>query len=434
MNKIREAYMTKQKLIKSLEKLASSFDPSVSKTLRWGYGAVAAALDRCQAATLWDVADRSYQRRLKAGKDPEVPRVDDFFGIKTDLTPRGKLAVVGLARCCRTTCPVCCYSKVIPRRNLALKWMAARDWSDYYGVFLTFTVPHTLKDSESADSFKPVLESLCKSLERFSEWFKGIGKKSRDGYMSPCPKDLGYLSTLEVTFGKNGLHPHFHVLLLTKSESDVLKLKEFFSKDRVRVWKSAGKSLLRMPDINEAQSFKIFLTPGENLSKEKVLSYLSKGLYETLSSTTKTEQKSETSKSIFNLSEDELKYFVTFFESTKGKRFYRAGGICREITKFMDGKDQEGEDKSLAQGLVERFMISAEKDGLDPGVVSRFVHAHRWEILKDISQLSGEEISAHVHQVYEKFKRKYFVDEVKSLQQKLEKSIEQCELLGLNVD
>jgi hypothetical protein len=71
---------------------------------------------------------------------------------------------------------------------------------------------------------------------------------------------------------------------------------------------------------------------------------------------------------------------------------------------------------------------------LDPGVVSRFVHAHRWEIFKNISQLSGEEISAHVAQVYEKFKRKYLVDEVKSLQQKLEKSKAQCELLGLNVD
>jgi hypothetical protein len=422
--------MTRQKLIQSLKIMAKRSGPELSER----FEEVAKALGKCQAMTIWDVAHSSYERRWAKGENPKPPKVEEYFSVKTDSKPTGKLAVLGLARCCRTTCPVCCYSKVIPRRNLALEWMAGRDWSGYYGVFLTFTVHHKLKDSESVASFKPVLEGLCKSLGRFSEWFKGIGKKSRDGYVSPCPHDLGYLSTLEVTFGKNGLHPHFHVLFLTKAESDILKLKEFFKKDRVRVWKSAGKSLLRMPDVNEDHSFKVFLTPGESLSKEKVLSYLSKGLYETLSSTTKTEQKAETSKSIFNLSEGELKYFVTFFESTKGKRFYRAGGICRQITKYMDGKDQDGEDKSLSQGLVERFALNAKKDGLDPGVISVFVRKNRREILNNISHLSGEEISVYVNQVYEKFKRKYLVDEVKSLQQKLERSKAQCELLGLNVD
>jgi hypothetical protein len=432
MNKIREGHMTRQKLIQSLESMAKKSGPELSKR----FADVAKALDKCQAVTIWEVAQRSYEKRLKEGKNPNPPQVEEYFSVKTDSKPRGKLAVLGLARCCRIQCPVCCYSKVIPRRNLALEWMAGRDWSGYYGVFLTFTVHHKLKDSESADSFKPVLENLCTSLEKFSSWFRDLGKvnKTKTGYLSPCPHDLGYLSTLEVTFGKNGLHPHFHVLFLTKAESDIYKLKEFFKKDRVRVWKSAGKSLLRMPDINEDQSFKVFLTPGENLAQEKVLSYLSKGLYETLSSTTKTEQKTETSKSIFNLSGEELKYFVTFFESTKGKRFYRAGGICREITKRLEGQGQEGEDKSLAEGLVERFMLSAEKDGLDAGVVSQFVRTHRWEILKNISHLSGEEISAHVSQVYEKFKRKYLLDEVKSLQQKLERSKAKCERLGLSLD
>jgi hypothetical protein len=354
---------------------------------------VAEHLKKCGSTTIWDVANRGYRKRLKANPRTLPPKVDETVEWRGEDSETGKLALLGLARCQRVQCPLCSYVQTVIRRNYALEWARSQDWSGYYGVFLTFTVSHKLFDSEKPTRFKKVLEKLNKSQKRYSDWFKHLSSKRLVGYKSSTPDSLGTLSSLEITFGNNGLHPHFHTMFLTRSLEDVEKLREFFRKDRVRGWKESGGSLLRMPNENEDKSFVVFLSPdakGENAS-EKVLQYVSKGLFETLSSVSKDEQKG-TSKSIFNLIGHELKYFCTFFESTKRKRFYRAGGICKGISKLKDApKDKEVEDEVRSQ--VESIIkISAEDYGLNPGFVTEFYKRNRKDFEATFPYLSATEI------------------------------------------
>jgi hypothetical protein len=364
--------------------------------------AVANHLRKCGSTTLWDLANRGYEHRLSLNKPAKKPEVEEYFEWRGEKSEDGKLANLGLVRCERIQCPVCCYSRTILRRDLALEWSRTKDWSEYYGVMLTFTVSHRLSDSETSASFEVVLGSLDTSLKRFASWFRDISKTKKVGYKSLCPDSLGYISSLEFTFGRNGLHPHFHTIFLTKSSEDVDRLREFFRKDRVRIWTESGHSLSRMPNFNEDESFKIFLVPGNETPAEKVMSYVSKGLFETLSSVTKERQSGEGSKSIFQLSGHELKYFCTFFESTKGKRFYRSGGICKEIPSVSDALENNDLDEKR-RSKFETIVRIADKP---EGWVTEFVKSHRREIDQICPNLGSQSIGTSMVQSWNDFVEK----------------------------
>jgi uncharacterized protein YggU (UPF0235/DUF167 family) len=265
---------------------------------------------------------------------------------------------------------------------------------------VTFTVSHKLSDSEESESFSKVLERLNLSMKRFASWFGGLSNQISRGYKSPDPESLGYLSSLEFTFGKNGLHPHFHTLFFTRSESDVENLREFFKKDRVRVWKDSGQKLLRMPNHNESESFKIFCTPMEGAAKDKVISYISKGLFEAMSSVTKVEQKAETSKSIFQLSGHELKYFCTFFESTRGKRFYRAGGVCKSIMGVNEALEEKKEEDKVRSSEDLIFKL-AQKDKIPEGLVTEFLRTYKSDFDKSLPHLSVRAIKKKLSEMWD---------------------------------
>lgn len=377
-------------IVAALMKQALLEDEETAKRMR----EIAEHLTKCGSTTIWDVANRGYLKRRKANPNVSPPNVDETVEWRGEDSDTGKLSLLGLARCHRVQCPLCSYVQTIIRRDFALEWAKKQDWSGYYGVFLTFTVSHKLSDSETVARFKKTIDKLNKSQSRYSTWFKHLFNKREVGYRSSCPDSLGTLSSLEITFGKNGLHPHFHTMFLTKSAEDVEKLREFFRKDRARIWKEGGGSLLRMPDANEEKSFVVFLTPQEGTANasEKLLQYVSKGLFETLSSVTKDVQKEVTSKSIFHLHGHDLKYFCTFFEGTKRKRFYRAAGICKGISKLKDKpKDSEVEEeiRSKVESIIK---ISAEEYDLNSGFVTEFYKRNRKEFEAIFPHLSALEI------------------------------------------
>jgi len=382
---------TKHWIVAALMKQALLEDEDTAKRMR----EIAHHLNVCGSTTIWDVANRGYLKRRKTNPNILPPNIGETVEWRGEDSDKGRLSLLGLARCHRVQCPLCSYVQTIIRRDFALEWAKKQDWSGYYGVFLTFTVSHKLSDSETSVRFKKTIDKLNKSQSKYSAWFNNLFNKRGVGYRSSCPDSLGTLSSLEITFGKNGLHPHFHTMFLTKSLDDVEKLREFFRKDRVRVWKEGGGSLLRMPDENEDKSFVVFLTPNEGVgvnASEKVLQYVSKGLFETLSPVTKDEQREQTSKSIFKLSGHDLRYFCTFFEATKRKRFYRAGGICKGISKLKDKpKDREVEEeiRSKVESIIK---ISAEEYDLNSGFVTEFYKRNRKEFEATFPHLSASEI------------------------------------------
>ena len=104
---------------------------------------VAESLKKCSSRTIFDLAWKNYSRLCKKDiqegrwKKRETPRVEEFVEWKGD-DEREALATLGLAKCKRIQCPICCMSRSFLRRNNALDWAKEIDWKEYYAVSLTF--------------------------------------------------------------------------------------------------------------------------------------------------------------------------------------------------------------------------------------------------------------------------------------------------------
>ena len=104
-------------------------------------------------------------------------------------------------------CPVCA-KQITEKRRDELK-TAIETWkTDHFGsvLLLTLTFSHSVNES-----LKSLLERQKKALKIFNETtkvqalFKKIGVEYK-------------IKSLEMTYGKNGWHPHNHILLLTKNQ------------------------------------------------------------------------------------------------------------------------------------------------------------------------------------------------------------------------
>lgn len=376
---------------------ASTEDPETAIFMR----NVANSLAKCSSRTIFDMAWKNYRRLCKKdhkegldSSNRSTPKVSEYVDWKGD-EESDSLTVLGLAKCKRIQCPICCMSRSLLRRRNALEWAKEISWNEFYAVSITFTVSHTLSDSDTPKKFLKVLDALTDSLKSFSSYFRSISKSSGRGYKSPNPESLGYISSLECTYGENGLHPHFHTILFTKSIQDVERFREWFRKDRARLWRKSGKSLLRMPDFNEEKSFQILVSPNEKSGPEKIISYVNKGLFETISVVDKDRTWSKSSKNIFQISSDEMKYFCVFFEATRGKRFYRSGGICRQIKGISQQiKDFEEGTKSdvLARKMKTLIRIETEKKNIPQGWISEFVIEKQDQLEKKAIEIESEKI------------------------------------------
>lgn len=105
------------------------------------------------------------------------------------------------------TCPVCA-KQITEKRREEIK-TAIESWKNAHSggvLLLTLTFSHSSKES-----LRSLLERQKKALKIFhettkiQETFKKLGVQHK-------------IKSLEMTFGKNGWHPHNHILLLTKNE------------------------------------------------------------------------------------------------------------------------------------------------------------------------------------------------------------------------
>ena len=402
--------MSKNRIQKEILEEAKAVDPFTAKMMR----GVSTSLSKCSSRTLFDVVSENHHKLCRQdianGKNPserKKPNVDQYVELKGNGDDnKGDLGSFGLLKCKRIQCPLCCFARSYIRRNNALDWAKEKDWSGYYCVSLTFTVSHKLKDSESVDRFKKILDILTMSLKGFANWTRRISSVKNKGYFSNSPEDIGFISSLECTFGKNGLHPHFHTIFFTKCEKDVEKLREWFRRDRVKVWKRSGGNLLRMPDINEDKSFQILVRPNDKVGPEKIISYINKGLFETISVADKDKNWSKTSKNIFNLSGSDLKYFCVFFEATRGKRFYRSGGVCKQIKTISESLEEweSGNSKeAINKNMKKIWKISTKEDGIDPSYIKSFVELKLKDLETKANTLSPKEIDVLFKQEWNKF-------------------------------
>lgn len=143
----------------------------------------------------------------------------------------------GLMHCGSVWCCPECASIITEYRRNELKLACENALSQGLNIsMLTLTVPHYAKDhlNDVLDGVSMALRKL-KDRRAFKRLADEIGL-------------VGNIRTLEVTYGVNGWHPHFHILLFTKSE---LNDQELFSiqENLLSQWQSACVSSgLPMPN------------------------------------------------------------------------------------------------------------------------------------------------------------------------------------------
>lgn len=143
----------------------------------------------------------------------------------------------GLMHCGSVWCCPECASIITEYRRNELKLACQNALAQGFSIsMLTLTVPHYAKNH-----LEDVLNGIGSALRKL---------KNRKAFKKLALEIglVGNIRTLEVTYGENGWHPHFHILLFTKSEFSEQELISI-QKTLLSQWQSACVSS-RLPVPN----------------------------------------------------------------------------------------------------------------------------------------------------------------------------------------
>lgn len=158
-------------------------------------------------------------RKLRMNLD----EVSILHAPKYDSYHYGNLMVCGSV----WTCPVCA-AKITERRRQELAALVDEAIGRGNSVaMLTLTVPHHYGDDLSV-----VLDRLSRAKRLMQN--RKVWKRLVSWYGI-----LGDVRTLEVTYGKNGWHPHFHCLLFFDKQKLSVRDKFNLRRDILSAWQSA---------------------------------------------------------------------------------------------------------------------------------------------------------------------------------------------------
>ena len=138
----------------------------------------------------------------------------------------GKAFYHGLMACGSVwTCPVCA-AKIAERRRVELQQALEAAKAKGWGVhFVTLTVPHGI-----GDDLHEILGKLSDALGKMSRNAPFRRAKAQTGLQI-----YGYIRAQEVTYGDNGWHPHFHLLVFTQGDMHSSVVRYCYDK----AWRSA---------------------------------------------------------------------------------------------------------------------------------------------------------------------------------------------------
>lgn len=171
--------------------------------------------------TLSRVAERYYlqaaaRRLLPADRLAKCNRaiVPNKSSVHVKHVPQKNAAYYcNIMRCERVwTCPVCA-ARISENRRKELNEALSHS-EQFFVVMATFTVSH-----HAGQSLREVLALLHKSFKRFTS-----GRAIQS--LKETHEIGGMVKALEVTHGKNGWHPHLHVLLFCRWGGDLALLPE----------------------------------------------------------------------------------------------------------------------------------------------------------------------------------------------------------------
>lgn len=252
----------------------------------------------------------------------------------------GKAFFDGLQTCGNVwTCPVCA-AKVQERRRLEI----AQAIEHFYkvgsrqSVMVTFTFPHQKK--------MMLKDLLTKQSEAFKFFRKG---KQWDKFKGKCSFE-GLIRSLEVTYGKNGWHPHTHELWFIADDVEQEKFLEFIKKRWLACCVRAG-----LVDESNAKQVKAFDEYAIDIKFNcKASDYLAKTDHkdnlksywgadrEIAKASSKTSKKEGKGMHPFQLAIDkEQELFIEYVDAIKGKaQLFWSRGL-KDIVGIAEKTDEE---------------------------------------------------------------------------------------------
>ena len=160
---------------------------------------------RAERYALKSVVNRMYPKSLTAKCcRMRIPRQS----VRILKTPEFQKAhYAGLCRCGNVWIDPVCASKIAKRRRAVLvSTVATVKAMGWQVLLLTATVPHGL-----GDDIRAMLDQMLNAWRKMTDCRRGKDMRKLLGIE-------GTIRALEVTDGKNGFHPHFHVLIFAKSD------------------------------------------------------------------------------------------------------------------------------------------------------------------------------------------------------------------------
>lgn len=156
-------------------------------------------------------------------------------------------------------CPVCAPKRIAQlRTKVECAFSAIAQENKQVGIMLTFTVPHTARQT-----LEQTLTILRQTWGKFSHHVNVVSNTCQSPF-SRFNRDFNCfrrLRALEVTYGKNGWHPHFHALwFIDKDKLDDVLSRE---KELADVWEKHTRKVM----VQVLTKLEMRLVEGETVQK-----------------------------------------------------------------------------------------------------------------------------------------------------------------------
>lgn len=231
-------------------------------------------------------------------------------------------------------CPVCAAQISEGRRSELSQGVKSFSQSKGSVYLLTLTNPH-----HHGDNLELLLNGQKKALH-----YLWSDRKPKEHFKSLCK--VGHITATEVTHGKNGWHPHYHILLFFKGWVNIEKLQQFIAEYWQHCCKKAG---LKIPSIEHGCDLKHGTYAVQYISKWGIEEEMTKGHIK------KGRLGGSTPFDLLRLSEDGC---------------VRSGRLFQQYAKAFKGKRQLSWSKGLKALLLveevtdEQLATETEKDSI----------------------------------------------------------------------
>ena len=164
--------------------------------------------------------------------DNKTKTLRDIEVCKSEL--RNKAFYHGLLACGDVwNCPVCA-AKVSERRRQELKLaLKAAKNKGFRANFVTLTFPHGI-----SDDLNEILPKMTKAYGKLANGKYSV--KNQLAELAPNAEIYGFIRAVEVTHGKNGFHPHVHMIVFSNERATPSLLKKIYTPAWARACRLSG--------------------------------------------------------------------------------------------------------------------------------------------------------------------------------------------------